>query len=447
MTARISRRTVLKGLGTAIALPFLEAMAPGLALADTARRTAPKRMAFIYIPNGAHMAAWTPSAVGANFPLPPTLEPLKPFQDQLFVFSGLTLNTARPLGDGPGDHARAMSAFLTGAHPRKTYGADIKIGVSVDQVAAQKVGQETKFPSLELGCEGGKLAGNCDSGYSCAYSSNLSWRSESTPNAKEINPRLVFERLFGNQVKGEEDVNRAKRDRYKKSILDFVNEDARKLRFKLGAPDQRKLDEYMSSLREIETRIVRASQLPDAKAPSGLVIPGAVPQDYQEHLRLMCDLMVLAFHADLTRIATFVFANDGSNRSYKSIDVPEGHHDLSHHGGNKDKQAKIAKINRFHITQFAYTLEKLKGIREGEGTLLDNSMIVLGGGISDGNAHNHDELPILLAGKGGGTLKPGQHVRVKKETPLTNLYLGMLDRMGVPTEKLGDSTGKLEGLS
>jgi hypothetical protein len=317
----------------------------------------------------------------------------------------------------------------------------------VDQVAAQKVGQETKFPSIELGCEGGKLAGNCDSGYSCAYSSNLSWRSELTPNAKEINPRLVFERLFGNHVKGEEDVNRAKRDRYKKSILDFVNEDARKLRFKLGAPDQRKLDEYMSSLREIETRIVRASQLPDAKAPSGLVIPGAVPQDYQEHLRLMCDLMVLAFQADLTRIATFVFANDGSNRSYKLIDVPEGHHDLSHHGGNKDKQAKIAKINRFHITQFAYMLEKLKGIREGEGTLLDNSMIVLGGGISDGNAHNHDELPILLAGKGGGTLKPGQHVRVKKETPLTNLYLGMLDRMGVPTEKLGDSTGKLEGLS
>jgi len=447
MTARISRRTVLKGLGTAIALPFLEAMAPGLALADTARRTAPKRMAFIYIPNGAHMAAWTPSAVGANFPLPPTLEPLKPFQDQLFVFSGLTLNTARPLGDGPGDHARAMSAFLTGAHPRKTYGADIKIGISVDQVAAQKVGQETKFSSLEMGCEGGKLARNCDSGYSCAYSSNLSWRSELTPNAKEINPRLVFERLFGNQIKGEEDVNRAKRDRYKKSILDFVNEDARKLRFKLGAPDQRKLDEYMSSLREIETRIVRASQLPDAKAPSGLVIPGAVPQDYQEHLRLMCDLMVLAFQADLTRIATFVFANDGSNRSYKLIEVPEGHHDLSHHGGNKDKQAKIAKINRFHITQFAYMLEKLKGIREGEGTLLDNSMIVLGGGISDGNSHNHDELPILLAGKGGGTLKPGQHVRVKKETPLTNLYLGMLDRMGVPTEKLGDSTGKLEGLS
>jgi hypothetical protein len=447
MTERISRRTLLKGLGTAIALPFLEAMRPTLTIADTAKTGAPKRMAFIYIPNGAHMAAWTPTAEGANFPLPPTLEPLKDFQDRLMVLSGLTLNTARPLGDGPGDHARAMSAFLTGAHPRKTYGADIKIGVSVDQVAAQKIGQQTKFPSLEIGCEGGKLAGNCDSGYSCAYSSNLSWRTETTPNAKEINPRLVFERLFGNQVQGEEDSSRANRDRYKKSILDFVKEDTRKLRFKLGGPDQRKLDEYMSSLREVESRIDRASRLPEAKAPNGLVIPGAVPQDYQEHLRLMCDLMVLAFQADLTRVATFVFANDGSNRSYKLIEVPEGHHDLSHHGGNKDKQAKIAKINKFHITQFAYLLGKLKAVQEGEGNLLDNSMIVLGGGISDGNRHNHDELPILLAGKGGGSVNPGRHIRVKKETPLTNLYLGMLDRFAVPTEKLGDSTGKLEGLS
>jgi Protein of unknown function (DUF1552) len=447
MNGIISRRTVLKGLGTAIALPFLEAMGPTLALADVKRSAAPKHMAFIYIPNGAHMEAWTPAAEGVNFVLPPTLEPLKPLQDRLFVLSGLTLNTARPLGDGPGDHARAMSAFLTGAHPRKTYGADIKIGVSADQVAAQKIGQETRFPSLELGCEGGKLAGNCDSGYSCAYSSNLSWRTETTPNAKEINPRLVFERLFGNQIKGDADANRAKRERYKKSILDFVNEDARKLRMKLGAPDQRKLDEYLSSLREVETRITRASQLPEAKAPNGIVIPGAVPQDYQEHLRLMCDLMVLAFQADLTRVATFVFANDGSNRSYKLIDVAEGHHDLSHHGGNKEKQAKIAKINRFHITQFAYLLEKMKAVQESEGTLLDNSMIVMGGGIGDGNRHNHDELPILLAGKGGGTLKPGRHIRYKKETPLANLYLGMLDRIGAPTEKLGDSTGKLESLS
>jgi hypothetical protein len=363
------------------------------------------------------------------------------------VLSGLTLNNARPLGDGPGDHARAMAAFLTGAHPRKTHGADIKVGISIDQVAAQKIGQQTKFPSLEIGCEEGKQAGNCDSGYSCAYSSNLSWRSESTPNAKEINPRLVFERLFSNQANRDVDANRARRERYKKSILDFVNEDARRLRKQLGGPDQRKLDEYLSSLRELEVRIVRASQLPEAKAPNGLVIPGGVPQDYQEHLRLMSDLLVLAFQADLTRIASFVYANDGSNRSYRMINVSEGHHDLSHHGGNKEKQEKIRQINRFHISQFAYLMEKMNAVQEGEGTLLDNSMLVMGAGISDGNRHNHDELPILLAGKGGGTLKPGRHIRYPKDTPLTNLYLGMLDRVGAPMDRFGDSKGKLESLS
>jgi hypothetical protein len=447
MNEMISRRTVLRGLGTAIALPFLEAMMPAWAIAGSAAKTAPKRMAFFYIPNGAHMPDWTPTAEGPNFSIPFTLEPLKPFKDNLTVLSGLTLNNARPLGDGPGDHARAMSAFLTGAHPRKTHGADIKVGVSVDQVAAQKIGQQTKFPSLEIGCEEGKQAGNCDSGYSCAYSSNLSWRTESTPNAMEINPRLVFERLFSNQAKGDVDANRAKRERYKKSILDFVKEDARRLKKTLGGPDQRKLDEYLSSLRELEVRIVRASQLPEAKAPNGLIIPGGVPQDYQEHLRLMSDLLVLAFQADLTRLATFVYANDGSNRSYRMINVSEGHHDLSHHGGNKEKQEKIRQINRFHISQFAYLLEKMKAVQEGEDTLLDNSMLVMGAGISDGNRHNHDELPILLAGKGGGTLKPGRHVRFSKDTPLTNLYLAMLDRLGVPLERFGDSKGKLEGLS
>jgi hypothetical protein len=404
-------------------------------------------MGFIYIPNGVNMSAWTPAAEGADFALTPTLEPLKEFKDSLTVLSGLTQKRAFANGDGPGDHARAMAAFLTGAHPRKTHGADIKVGISIDQVAAQKIGQQTKFPSLEIGCEEGKQAGNCDSGYSCAYSSNLSWRSESTPNAKEINPRLVFERLFSNQANGDVDANRARRERYKKSILDFVNEDARRLRKQLGGPDQRKLDEYLSSLRELEVRIVRASQLPEAKAPNGLVIPGGVPQDYQEHLRLMSDLLVLAFQADLTRIASFVYANDGSNRSYRMINVSEGHHDLSHHGGNKEKQEKIRQINRFHISQFAYLMEKMNAVQEGEGTLLDNSMLVMGAGISDGNRHNHDELPILLAGKGGGTLKPGRHIRYPKDTPLTNLYLGMLDRVGAPMDRFGDSKGKLESLS
>jgi hypothetical protein len=449
MQARLSRRTVLKGLGAAIALPWLEAMAPALSwAAPTAAKSPPKRMVFLYVPNGIHMQDWTPLAEGANFTLPYLLEPLAPFKDDLFVLSGLTLDKARANGDGPGDHARAMASFLTGVQAKKTAGADIRAGISVDQVAALKVGKETKFPSLELGIEPGRQAGNCDSGYSCAYSSNLSWRSESTPMAKEVNPRLLFERLFTSGPVDEVAANRAKRDFYKKSILDFVAEDASRLQNQLGANDQRKLDEYLNAIRELEIRIARAEAEPpaDGSAPP-LRRPAGIPRGLEEHIRIMADLLVLAFQADLTRISTFVFANEGSNRSYRFLDVPEGHHDLSHHGGNKEKHEKIKKINRFHLTQLAYFLGKLKAVKEGDGTLLDNCMIVYGSGIGDGNRHNHHDLPILLIGKGGGQLKPGRHIRYKRETPLTNLYLSMLDVMGVPTEKLGDSTGKLNYLS
>jgi hypothetical protein len=441
--SRLSRRTVLKGLGTAIALPMLDAMLP---LTGLAARTpqAPVRMAFIYIPNGVHMADWTPSAVG-SLSLPYTLEPLKPFQDKLLVLSGLTLDKARANGDGAGDHARAMSAFLTGRQPRKTHGADIRVGISVDQLAAEKIGKATRFPSLELGCDRGMNSGNCDSGYSCAYSANVSWSGESTPMAKEINPRLVFERLFASEVKDEAKAARARRERYRLSVLDFVMEDAGQLKPRLGATDQRKLDEYLTAVRQLELRIART----DAPvAPStGLIRPAGIPTDYREHLRSMADLLAVAFQGNLTRIATFVFANDGSNRSYRFINVPEGHHDLSHHGGAKEKQAKLRQINRFHIEQLAYLLGKLRAVREGEGTLLDNCMIVYGSGISDGNAHNHDNLPILVAGQGGGTLKAGRHVRYPKETPLTNLYLSMLERMDTPLKSFGDSTGLLPNLS
>jgi hypothetical protein len=263
--------------------------------------------------------------------------------------------------------------------------------------------------------------------------------------AKEIDPRLVFERLFSNQVHGEAAASRAQRDRYQKSILDFVRDDANRLRAQLGATDQRKMDEYLTSVRELERRVARAGRT-EAKAPPGVKAPAGVPDDYAEHIRLLCDLLVLAFQGDLTRIATFVIANEGSNRSYKFIGVPEGHHDLSHHGRDKTKQEKISKINRFHTEQFAAFLTKLNSIREGEGTLLDNCMIVCGSGNSDGNRHNHDDLPILLAGKGGGTLATGRHIRYPKETPLTNLFLSMLDRMGAPVERLGDSTGRLPKL-
>jgi hypothetical protein len=442
----ISRRTVLRGLGTAIALPLLEAMLPEVALAAPARKGPPRRMAFIYLPNGKHMPDWTPKALGTHFPLPATLEPLQPFKDDFMVLSGLTLDKARPNGDGAGDHARAMASFLTGCQARKTHGADIKVGVSVDQVAALRVGKDTRFASLELGCEGGSQTGNCDSGYSCAYSSNISWRTPSTPMAKEVNPRLVFERLFAGPAKGEADASRAKRERYQASILDFVSEDANRLRARLGVTDQRKMDEYLSALRDVERRVTRAGQIIEVGS-ARVAKPTGIPKEYQKHLRLMCDLLALAFQTDLTRIATLVFANDGSNRSYRFIDVPEGHHDLSHHGNDKKKQEKIRTINRFHVSQLAYLLGKLKAVKEGSGNLLEQCMVVYGSGISDGNAHNHDELPILLAGKGGGTLTPGRHVRYPKNTPLTNLYLSMLERMDCPTDRFGDSTGKLPSLA
>jgi hypothetical protein len=391
-----------------------------------------------------HMPDWTPSATGGDFELPYILEPLKPVKDHLLVLSGLAQDHGRPHGDGPGDHARALSSFLTGQQARKTHGADIKVGVSVDQVAARKVGQRTRFPSLELGCDRGSQAGNCDSGYSCSYSTNISWRTDTTPQAKEIDPKLAFERLFFNGAGGAE--ARSKRDRYQKSILDFVLEDARQLQSKLGVKDQRKLDEYLSAVRELEQRISSAGRNPAEPVPN-YPLPVGIPADYAEHIRLMYDLVAVAFQGDMTRVSTFVVANEGSNRAYPFINVPDGHHDLSHHGGNPEKQAKIREINRFHVTQFLVFLEKLQAISEGERTLLDNSMIVYGSGIGDGNAHNHDHLPILLVGSGGGTIATGRHVRYEKETPLNNLFLSMLDRMDSSVESLGDSTGRLESLS
>jgi hypothetical protein len=436
---------MLRGIGTAVALPLLEAMGRRSTLAGRGARASPIRLAFLYVPNGMHMPDWTPAAIGSLGELPLTLKPLSAFAQVLLVLSGLTLDSARAHGDGGGDHARAMASFLTGRHPRKSEGTDLRAGISVDQLAAARVGKVTRFASLEIGCEGGKYAGQCDHGYSCAYQTNLSWRSPTTPAAKEVDPRLVFERLFGDSEPKGHETQRARRERDNKSILDFVAEDANQLRGKLGAGDRRKLDEYLTGVREIEERIVRAQpvvEVGQTKYPR----PTGIPADYREHLRLMGDLLVLAFQADLTRIATFVFANDGSNRGYRRIGVPEGHHDLSHHGGDLRKQEKVRKINVFHVEQLAYLLGRLKAVREGGGTLLDNCMIVYGSGISDGDRHNHDDLPILLAGKGGGTLKTGRHVRYPKEVPLTNLYVSMLNRVAVPVNSFGDSTGHLAGL-
>jgi hypothetical protein len=457
MTRRISRRTVLKGIGTAIALPWLEAMLPVVSGAAAGKAgKAPRRMAFVYVPNGIlpkpggsrnTLPAWTPDAEGRDYELPSLLEPLKGLREDLLILTGLTCDKARANGDGPGDHARAMASFLTGMQARKTDGANIRVGISVDQVAAVGIGKHTRFPSLEIGCEGGRQSGNCDSGYSCAYSSNLSWRSESSPMVKETNPRAVFERLFANQSKGEVDASQAKRAQYKKSILDFVTEDAHQLRHQLGTTDQRKLDEYLTAIREIETRIGKSEKENSPGPSASFQVPSGTPREYREHLRIMGDLLALAFQADLTRVATFVFANEGSNRPYRSIDVPDGHHDLSHHGGDKTKLEKIEKINRFHLTQYAHLLEKLKAVPEGDGTLLDNCMVVYGSGNGDGNRHNHHNLPVLLSGKAGGSITTGRHVRYRSETPLTNLWLSMLQLAEVPTEKLGDSTGLLTDLS
>jgi hypothetical protein len=427
-----------------MALPLLEAMLPSALTAGTVGAKNPRRMAFLYVPNGINMHEWTPKAEGTSFELPSILQPLAPFKQDLLVLTGLTADKARPNGDGPGDHARAAAAFLTGCQPRKTGGADIKVGVSVDQYAASRIGDRTRLASLEIGVEKGLYAGSCDSGYSCAYSNTLSWRTEKNPVPKEVNPRLVFERLFSNRPN---DADRSKRNRLRASVLDQVREDAADLKSRLGSADQRKMEEYLSSVRDLELRIDRAEKLPPVQPPAGTVKPEGLPREMKEHIRLMADLMVLAFQTDLTRICTFMFANEGSNRPYKSIGVSEGHHELSHHQNDPKKLAKIRDINKFHIEQVAYLLGRLKSIPEGQGTLLDNCMVAYGSGNSDGNRHNHDDLPILVMGKGGGQFKTGRHLRYPHNTPVNNLWLTMLAGMDAGIDRLGDSTGRLPGLS
>jgi hypothetical protein len=443
---RISRRRLLKAAGVGLGLPLLEAMAvPSrsvLAMAPKAKL----RMGFFYVPNGMHMPDWTPSATGKKFELAGTLSQLKPFEKKISVLSGLTLDGARAHGDGGGDHARSGAAFLTGAHPRKTDGADIQNGISVDQVAAQAIGGDNRFASLELGLEGSAQSGNCDSGYSCAYSSNLSWRNSTSPLAKEMNPAALFDRLFGVRANSEPAANdTADLKRYKRSILDAVLEEANDLKKSLGQNDKRKLDEYMYSVREIENRLGKADPLGIADAENlKFPRPPGVPKELDEHCRLMLDMYTLALQTDSTRIVSFMFANEGSNRAYSQVGISEGHHELSHHGKSEDKQQKIAKINRYHVSKLAYLLERLDGVNEGESTLLDNCMLIYGSGISDGDRHNHDDLPIVLCGKASGRIKDPQHWSFPKDTPLCNLYLWMLHQMGVKTDSFGDSTAVLK---
>lgn len=432
-------------MGAAVALPFLDAMTPAFAASSRiGAMNTPRRLAFVYVPNGIIMKDWTPAAEGSAFEFTRILKPLKPYRQNLLVLSGLTQNNGRALGDGPGDHARAAASFLTGLHPKKTAGADISLGVSVDQIAAQKVGGATRFASLELGCEDGRLVGNCDSGYSCAYSNSISWRTSTTPLPPEVNPRAVFERLFGDASETPE--ARAKRLAYDKSILDFVLNDTQRLKGDLGRTDRRKLDEYLDAVREIERRIQQAEHDSTQFTPS-IEKPAGVPVEFADHVRLMFDLMTLALQADLTRISTFMICREGSTRTYREIGVSDAHHPLTHHRGNPEWIEKVTKINCFHLEQFAYFINKLKSTSDGDGTLLDRIMVVYGSGLSDGNQHTHNDLPAILAGAGNGALRPGRHVRYPKETPMNNLYVALLDHMGVPPEKIGDSTGELEHLT
>lgn len=448
MSKKISRRTILRGMGTAMALPWLECMLPGPSLfanqVNAAANSAPLRMAFLYVPNGMHMQDWTPAEVGSDYELTPILEPLHELKSKINVLSGLKLDGGYAHGDGGGDHARSVASYLTGAHPRKTDGTDIRNGPSVDQVAASKIGHLTKFASLEMGTEASAPAGRCDSGYSCLYTSNISWRNETSPIAKEINPRAIFERMFGVDNRNQTQKAIDERARRRKSILDYVNQEAKLLHQNLGAADRRKLDEYLFAVRDIERRLDSTElldraeeEVPDYPRPEG------VPRKYEEHLLLLFDMMVLAFQTDSTRISTLMYANAGSNRSYRNLGIREGHHNLSHHGNSKQKQEQISKINVYHCSLFSKLIKKLDEVPEGDGTLLDNCMIMYGSGIADGNSHAHSQLPIVLAGGGGGTIKTGRHINYKRGTPLTNLYRSMLDRMGAEVDSFGDSDGLL----
>jgi hypothetical protein len=448
-----SRRALLRGAaGATLALPWMESWAWTLgrkaALAAPPPDKLPLRMLFVFTPNGVHQPAWRPEAVGPLAELPKTLSPLLPHRKDLLVLSNLTLDGARAKQDGPGDHARAGAAFLTGAHPRKTDGADIENGISVDQVVAQAYGQETPFPSLELGCDPSNQGGNCDSGYSCAYSSNLSWSSPTSPLAKETSPRRVFERLFldGEGLTPDE---RARRQRYRASVLDAVEEDAKRVKGKLGGADKKKLEEYLTAVRELERRLGKPPR--ERAKPSGGAAgtardaepPQGTPSDHREHIERQLDVVRLAFQTDSTRVATFMLANAGSNRSYRHIGVSEGHHEISHHGGDPEKQDKLQRINQFHIERLAYLLAQLSAVDTGRGSLLDHTMVVWGSAIGDGDRHDHEDLPILLAGGRAWGVSGGRHVRYARETPLCDLYLWMLQRAGLKATSFGDSRGPL----
>jgi hypothetical protein len=447
----LSRRHFLRGLGACLALPTFETFAPTRLVAATPAGAtpggAPLRMAFVYFPNGAIPSQWWPEGAGTDFKLARTMQPLANVKNQMQIISELECQNAYPGPDGPGDHARASGSFLTGVRVRKTAGSDIHAGISIDQVAANAIGHLTRFPSLELTCDSVRKSGSCDSGYSCAYQYNLAWKSPNQPVAPEPNPRLFFERLFGEGSAAERKQNLKRRQQQQRSILDFVLEDAHSLERNLASRDKQKLDEYLGSVREIEKRLEQAEQFGDRTPNPANDTPAGIPANYQEYLELMFEMMVLAFQTDSTRIATFLMANEGSNRPFPEIGISEGHHYLTHHKNDDEMIQKVTEIDLWYMQRFAAFLEKLEQTKDVDGkSLLHNSMIVYGSGNADGNRHTHINLPIILAGGGGGTLTPGRFVKAGS-VPITNLFLSMIDRLGVTgVERHGDSSGRFQNV-
>jgi Protein of unknown function (DUF1552) len=439
----LPRRTFLRGMGVTLALPLLDAMTPAMSPSGGAKPIV--RLGFVYVPNGIIMDRWRPATEGPDFPFAPTMKPLEPYRDRLLVLSGLAQVNGRALGDGAGDHARAGATFLTGVHPKKSE-TNIRAGISADQIAAQELGKYTQLASLELGIESNQLSGGCDSGYSCAYSNTISWRSETTPLPIENNPRALFERLFGDGESTDAAARLALLEK-QRSILDYVSGSIDRLGKSVGPGDRAKLNEYTDAIRDIERRIQQAEKQNASLKLPVMERPTAVPDEFEDHVKMIMDLEVLAFQTDMTRVISLMMAREGSNRPYRSIGISDGHHDCTHHQNNQEKIDKIIKINELHVKMFAYLLERMKATPDGDGNLLDHSMFLYGSSISDGNLHTHHDLPVVMAGGGGGHVKGNRHVVYPKDTPLNNLLLSMLEKAGVPVEKLGDSTGKLDCLA
>lgn len=441
----LPRRTFLHGMGAALALPLMDGMVPAFAKAQGSAQS-PTRLSFLYVPNGVIMDKWTPAAVGTGFAMTPVLAPLAPFQDKLLVLSGLVANGARALaGEGAGEHARASATFLSGVHPKKTEGSDLRAGISVDQIVAQHLGSDTQLASLEVAIDSTDVVGTCDTGYSCAYSNTLCWRTETTPIPMENQPRAVFERLFGDSD-STEPAERLARIQRRRSILDSLVEDTAHLASGLDPSDRAKLDEYTDAVRDVERRIEVAEEQSSREVPN-FERPTGIPVKFTKHCKLMMDLQVLAYQTDMTRVISFMIGREQNTRVYDELGFSDAFHPLSHHQNDPTKIAKVVQINTLHTQMLAYFLERMQSTREGDGSLLDHSIVVYGGAISDGNLHLHDNLPVLVAGGASGRLKGGRHIRYPAETHLTNLYLTLLDKLGIPLEKFGDSNGRLELLS